>query len=91
LRDWKQAVACWHDISPWTPFQHPQWYDAWYAAFAGAEGVARLPLIDISAALSWRGWRFALRDRAVGRLRNHLRLDARLRRVFGKPLPHEEN
>ena len=45
LRDWKQAVARWHDISPSTPFQHPQWYDAWYAAFAGAEGVA--PLIAV--------------------------------------------
>ena len=35
LRDWQQAVAHWHDISPSTPFQHPQWYDAWYGAFAG--------------------------------------------------------
>ena len=54
-------------------------------------GVTCLPLLDISAALSWRGWPFALRDRAVGRLRNHPQLDARLRRVFGKPLSHEEN
>jgi CelD/BcsL family acetyltransferase involved in cellulose biosynthesis len=54
-------------------------------------GVTRLPLIDISAALSWRGWPLALRDRAVGTLRNHPQLDARLRSVFGKPLPHEEN
>jgi CelD/BcsL family acetyltransferase involved in cellulose biosynthesis len=54
-------------------------------------GVTRLPLIDISAALSWHGWPFALRDRAVGTLRNHPQLDARLRRVFGKPLSHEEN
>jgi CelD/BcsL family acetyltransferase involved in cellulose biosynthesis len=54
-------------------------------------GVTRLPLIDVSAALSWRGWPFALRDRAVGTLRNHPQLDARLRRVFGKPLSHEEN
>src|SRR5215207_7490599 len=45
LRDWKQAVASWHDISPSTPFQHPQWYDAWYAAFAGAEGIE--PLIAV--------------------------------------------
>jgi len=45
VRDWQQAVARWHDISPSTPFQHPQWYDAWYAAFAGAEGVA--PLIAV--------------------------------------------
>src|SRR4051794_271657 len=36
LQDWPQALAHWRDISPSTPFQHPQWYDAWYAAFAGA-------------------------------------------------------
>ena len=54
-------------------------------------GVTRLPLIDISAALSWRGWPLALRDRAVGTLRNYPQLDARLRRVFGKPLSHDEN
>ncbi|MCK1643183.1 GNAT family N-acetyltransferase [Bradyrhizobium sp. 157] len=45
VRDWQQAVARWRDISPSTPFQHPQWYDAWYGAFAAAEGVA--PLIAI--------------------------------------------
>jgi CelD/BcsL family acetyltransferase involved in cellulose biosynthesis len=50
LHDWKQAVARWRDISPSTPFQHPQWYDAWYAAFAGAEGVA--PLIAVVTAAS---------------------------------------
>ena len=54
-------------------------------------GVERLPLLDISAALSWRGWPFALRDRAVGVLRNRPQLDARLRRMFGKPLSREEN
>jgi CelD/BcsL family acetyltransferase involved in cellulose biosynthesis len=45
VHDWKQASARWHDISPSTPFQHPQWYAAWYAAFAGAEGVT--PLIAV--------------------------------------------
>ena len=30
LRDWLQAVSRWHDISPSTPFQHPQWYDAFH-------------------------------------------------------------
>jgi len=45
VRDWKQAVARWNDISPSTPFQHPQWYAAWYDAFAGAGGVE--PLIAI--------------------------------------------
>jgi CelD/BcsL family acetyltransferase involved in cellulose biosynthesis len=54
-------------------------------------GVERLPLHDISAALSWRGWSHALRDRAVGVLRNRPQLDARLRRMFGKPLSREEN
>ncbi|MBR1274188.1 GNAT family N-acetyltransferase [Bradyrhizobium sp. AUGA SZCCT0283] len=54
-------------------------------------GVTRRPLVDISAALSWRGWPFALRDCAVGTLRNHPKLDARLRRMFDKPLSHEEN
>ena len=54
-------------------------------------GVTGLPLIDVSAALSWRGWPFALRDLAVGMLRKRPQLDARLRRVFGKPLSHEEN
>jgi CelD/BcsL family acetyltransferase involved in cellulose biosynthesis len=54
-------------------------------------GAKRLPLIDISAALSWRGWPYALRDRAVCGLRNHPRLDARLRRIFGKPLSDEKN
>ncbi|NOJ42444.1 GNAT family N-acetyltransferase [Bradyrhizobium australiense] len=44
-RDWRQALTRWHDISPPTPFQHPQWYDAWYGAFAGADGVT--PLIAI--------------------------------------------
>jgi CelD/BcsL family acetyltransferase involved in cellulose biosynthesis len=42
LRDWKQAVARWHEVSPPTPFQHRQWYSAWYDAFAGVE-----PLIAI--------------------------------------------
>jgi len=54
-------------------------------------GVTRLPLIDISAALSWRGWSHALRDHMVRAVRNYPRLDARLRRALGKPLSHEEN
>jgi len=45
LRDWRQAVARWQDSSPSTPFQHPQWYDAWYRAFADAEGIE--PLIAV--------------------------------------------
>ena len=45
LQDWQQAIARWHDINPSTPFQHPQWYDAWYSAFAGADGIK--PLIAV--------------------------------------------
>jgi CelD/BcsL family acetyltransferase involved in cellulose biosynthesis len=45
VADWKQAVARWNDISPSTPFQHPQWYAAWYDAFAIADGVE--PLIAV--------------------------------------------
>ncbi|MBN8988064.1 MAG: GNAT family N-acetyltransferase [Rhizobiales bacterium] len=45
VADWKQAVARWSDVSPSTPFQHPQWYAAWYDAFAVADGVE--PLIAI--------------------------------------------
>jgi CelD/BcsL family acetyltransferase involved in cellulose biosynthesis len=47
-------------------------------------GVTPLPLVDISAALSWRGWPHALRDRAARELRNHPRLDAYLKRGLGK-------
>lgn len=44
-RDWRQAFAHWHDITPSTPFQHRQWYDAWYSAFAATDGVS--PLIAV--------------------------------------------
>jgi CelD/BcsL family acetyltransferase involved in cellulose biosynthesis len=54
-------------------------------------GVTRLPLIDVSAALSWRGWPYALRDRMVRAVRNYPRLDGWLKRTLGKPLSHEEN
>jgi CelD/BcsL family acetyltransferase involved in cellulose biosynthesis len=33
-------------------------------------GVRRLPLIDISGAVSWRGWPYALRDHMVRAVRN---------------------
>ena len=54
-------------------------------------GVARLPLVDISAALSWRGWPHVLRDRAARELRNSPELTAFLKRALGKPLSREEN
>jgi len=54
-------------------------------------GVARLPLVDISAALSWRGLPYALRDRVARELRSYPQLTAFLKRALGKPLSREEN
>jgi CelD/BcsL family acetyltransferase involved in cellulose biosynthesis len=54
-------------------------------------GVTRLPLIDISAALNWRGWPHAWRDHMVRTVRNYPRADAWLKRALGKPLSHKEN
>jgi len=45
MSDWQAVIARWQDVSPSTPFQHRQWYDAWYGAFAGADGVE--PLIAV--------------------------------------------
>jgi CelD/BcsL family acetyltransferase involved in cellulose biosynthesis len=53
-------------------------------------GVTPLPLVDISAGLSWRGWPYALRDRAARELRNYPRLATRLKRALGKPPSREE-
>ncbi|MEH2566853.1 GNAT family N-acetyltransferase [Bradyrhizobium sp. AZCC 2289] len=50
VRDWKQATARWNDINPSTPFQHPQWCEAWYGAFAGADGVEPLIAVVTDAA-----------------------------------------
>ena len=54
-------------------------------------GVTRLPLVDISAALSWRGWPLAYAIIWCAQLRNYPRLDAWLKRALGKPLSREEN
>jgi CelD/BcsL family acetyltransferase involved in cellulose biosynthesis len=54
-------------------------------------GVARLPLVDISAALSWRGIPYALRDRAARELRRYPRLALYVRRALGRPPSREEN
>jgi CelD/BcsL family acetyltransferase involved in cellulose biosynthesis len=54
-------------------------------------GVAPLPLVDITAALSWRGWPHALRDRAVRELRRHPRLAALVGRMLRRPASREEN
>jgi CelD/BcsL family acetyltransferase involved in cellulose biosynthesis len=50
VHDWKYAAARWNDINPSTPFQHPQWCEAWYGAFAGAEGVEPLIAVVTDAA-----------------------------------------
>jgi len=54
-------------------------------------GVERFPLMDIGAALSWRGLPYALRDRAARELRRYPQLSARLKRALGKPPSREEN
>ena len=53
-------------------------------------GVAPLPLVDLTAALSWRGVPYALRDRAARQLRRYPRLAAYLKRALGKPPSREE-
>jgi CelD/BcsL family acetyltransferase involved in cellulose biosynthesis len=50
VHDWKQAAARWNDINPSTPFQHPQWCEAWYGAFAGAAGIEPLIAVVTDAA-----------------------------------------
>jgi len=50
MADWKQAAARWNALDPSTPFQHPQWYEAWYDAFAKTEGVEPLIAIITDAA-----------------------------------------
>ena len=50
IRDWKQAVARWNDASPPTPFQDTNWLDAWYGAFAGADGIEPLIAVIFDAA-----------------------------------------
>jgi CelD/BcsL family acetyltransferase involved in cellulose biosynthesis len=53
-------------------------------------GVVPLPLVDLTASLSWRGIPYALRDRAAARLRRHPRLAAYVGRALGKPPSREE-
>jgi CelD/BcsL family acetyltransferase involved in cellulose biosynthesis len=54
-------------------------------------GVAHMPLVDILAALSWRGWPYELSHRAARELRRHPRLAALARRMLGRPQPRQEN
>jgi CelD/BcsL family acetyltransferase involved in cellulose biosynthesis len=53
-------------------------------------GVARIALVDFTAALSWRGLPYALRDRAARWLRGHPTLAESIKRVMGKPPSREE-
>jgi CelD/BcsL family acetyltransferase involved in cellulose biosynthesis len=53
-------------------------------------GVTRTPLVDFTAALSWRGLSHALRDRAARRLRAHPAIAERIKRAMGKPPSREE-
>src|ERR1700742_1134621 len=42
--DWKRASACWSGAGQETAFQHPLWFETWYAAFSEAS-----PLIAVIA------------------------------------------
>jgi CelD/BcsL family acetyltransferase involved in cellulose biosynthesis len=53
-------------------------------------GVVHIALVDFTAALSWRGVRYALRDRAARWLRRHPRLAGHVKRALGKPPSREE-
>jgi CelD/BcsL family acetyltransferase involved in cellulose biosynthesis len=53
-------------------------------------GPAHVPLADLTSALTWCGLPFALRDAAAFRLRRYPQLAARIRRLLGKPVRHEE-
>jgi CelD/BcsL family acetyltransferase involved in cellulose biosynthesis len=53
-------------------------------------GVVPIALVDFTAALSWRGVPYALRDRAARWLRGHPRLAQRVKRALGKPPSREE-
>jgi CelD/BcsL family acetyltransferase involved in cellulose biosynthesis len=54
-------------------------------------GATRLPLVDLTAALGWRGLPHALRDRAVQTLRRYPRLEAQMKRALGRPPSREED
>jgi len=54
-------------------------------------GVVPVALAEITAALSWRGWPFALRDRAARELHRYPKLATRVTRALGRPPSREEN
>jgi CelD/BcsL family acetyltransferase involved in cellulose biosynthesis len=53
-------------------------------------GVVQIPLVDLTAALSWRGVPYALRDRAARWLRGHPKQAERVKRALGRPPSREE-
>jgi CelD/BcsL family acetyltransferase involved in cellulose biosynthesis len=53
-------------------------------------GVTRVALVDVTAALSWRGLPYALRGRAARWLRGHPKLAETIKRAMGKPPSREE-
>jgi CelD/BcsL family acetyltransferase involved in cellulose biosynthesis len=53
-------------------------------------GVARIALVDFTAALNWRGRPYALRDRAARWLRGYPEIAERVKRALGKPPSREE-
>ncbi|MDE2473331.1 MAG: GNAT family N-acetyltransferase [Bradyrhizobium sp.] len=54
-------------------------------------GVVPVALAEITAALSWRGWPFALRDRAARTLHRYPKLATRVTRALGRSPSREEN
>jgi CelD/BcsL family acetyltransferase involved in cellulose biosynthesis len=54
LADWRQAAAGWGAFDSPTPFQHPQWYDGWYGAFANTRGIVPLIAVITDAATGER-------------------------------------
>ena len=54
-------------------------------------GVAPLPLVDLTAALGWRGMPYVLRDHAAHQLRRFPRLAACMSRLIGKRPTREES
>jgi CelD/BcsL family acetyltransferase involved in cellulose biosynthesis len=54
-------------------------------------GVVPVALAELTVALSWRGWPFALRDRAARVLHRYPKLATRVTRALGRPPSREEN
>jgi CelD/BcsL family acetyltransferase involved in cellulose biosynthesis len=70
VSDWREAMSRWRAASAPTPFQDGRWFDAWYRAFAGHDGVESLIAIVTEAATSEQVMLLPL----VRRSRNGVRL-----------------